>query len=111
LAAVLTEIHLCGVCSCQERLRRHGADGQTAGWEPSLPALLTEVCTPTPPGTEVCFDEAALQQFFTTLRLDSLGIRRIDPMCAGFQGLERLCLVGNEITTVRWPLRPFWRPF
>eukprot|EP01047_Picozoa_sp_COSAG01_P042795 COSAG01_NODE_3760_length_5722_cov_5.035390_1_plen_747_part_00 len=73
---------------------------ETAGWEPSLPALLTKVCTPTPPGTEVCFDEAALQQFFTTLRLDSLAIRRIDPKCAGFRGLERLCLVGNEITTI-----------
>jgi hypothetical protein len=26
LAAVLTEIYLCGVCSCQELLRRKGAD-------------------------------------------------------------------------------------
>ena len=32
-----------------------------AAGKDALPALLTEVCTPTPPGTEVCFDEAALQ--------------------------------------------------
>eukprot|EP01047_Picozoa_sp_COSAG01_P073885 COSAG01_NODE_12176_length_1786_cov_1.698874_1_plen_156_part_00 len=31
LAAVLTEIHLCGVCSCQEILRRNGGRGQ-ARW-------------------------------------------------------------------------------
>jgi hypothetical protein len=26
LAAVLTEVYLCGACSCQEMLRRNGAD-------------------------------------------------------------------------------------
>jgi hypothetical protein len=31
LAAVLTEIYLCGVCSCQEVLRRNGAAGAFAG--------------------------------------------------------------------------------
>jgi hypothetical protein len=31
LAAILTEIYLCGICSCQERLRRNGR-GQSPRW-------------------------------------------------------------------------------
>ena len=73
---------------------------ETAGWVPPLSALVTEVCTPTIPKVSVEFSEDDLKQYFTTLKLESQGITKIDRFFPGFSNVEELSLSGNAISTI-----------
>ena len=77
-----------------------GECSETEGWVPPLRALVTQVCTPTVPTVDIHFDEAALKEFFTVLRIESQGIDRLDQGFAGFSRLEEAYFAGNCIRTI-----------
>lgn len=76
-----------------------GSD-DTEGWQPPLRDLVTVVCTPSIPTEHVEFSEEDLVTFFTTLKLESQGITRMDEHIPGFASLQELSLAGNAITRI-----------
>ena len=51
-------------------------------------------------GDGVEFSEDDLKQYFTTLKLESQGITKIDRFFPGFSNVEELSLSGNAISTI-----------